>query len=111
MIICHYTPKESDWKLFNVKIVSWQEEYMKKLNEGYIDILKRNENASANFWTLFKKINKDSKKTGVVIENSKSKLFDNLLELLYSKVITFTDLNEFSEELQNDLKSRFYKKL
>lgn len=111
MIICHYTPKESDWKLFKVKIVTWQEKYMKKLNEGYIDILKRNENASANYWTLFKKINNDSKNVGVVIENSKSKLFDNLLELLYSKVITFTDLNEFSEELQNDLKSKFYKKL
>lgn len=74
-------------------------------------LLKRNENASANYWTLFKKINNDSKNVGVVIENSKSKLFDNLLELLYSKVITFTDLNEFSEELQNDLKSKFYKKL
>lgn len=111
MIICHYTPKESDWKLFKVKIVTWQEEYMKKLNEGYIDILKRNENASTNFWTLFEKINKDSKKAGVVIENSRSKLFDNLLELLQTKVIAFTDLNEFSEELQNGLKSRFYKKL
>lgn len=111
MIIWHYTPKESDWKLFKVKIVTWQEEYMKKLNEGYIDILKRNENASANYWTLFKKINNDSKNVGVVIENSKSKLFDNLLELLYSKVITFTDLNEFSEELQNYLKNKFYKKL
>lgn len=106
MILHHYMPKESDWKLFNVKIVSWQEEYMKKLNEGYINILKRNENASSNFWTLFKKINKDSKKIGVVIENSKSKLFDNLLELLDTKVISFTDLNEFSEELQNDLKAK-----
>ena len=33
MILHHCMPKESDWKLFNVKIVSWQEEYMKKLNE------------------------------------------------------------------------------
>lgn len=30
---------EEDWKLFRSKISDWQEAYMKKLNEEYIEIL------------------------------------------------------------------------
>ena len=84
---------------------------MKKLNEGYIDILKRNENTSTNYWTLLKKINNDSKMLVQLLKTQNLNYLIIYFRLLYSKVITFTDLNKFSEELQNDLKSKFYKKL
>ena len=31
--------KESDWKLFRVKIVEWQERYMDKVNKKLIKLL------------------------------------------------------------------------
>ena len=31
-----YEIKESDWKIFRKKIISWQENYMQKLNQEYI---------------------------------------------------------------------------
>ena len=96
-----YEVKESDWKIFRKKVPQWQEVYMKKLNEEYIDILSRNESAAKNFWDLENRVFKDKRKVGVVIDMGKSRMLINILDLLEDHVINLEDLDEFSEELRN----------
>ena len=96
-----YEVKESDWKIFRKKVPQWQEVYMKKLNEEYIDKLSRNESAAKNFWDLENRVFKDKRKVGVVIDMGKSRMLINILDLLEDHVINLEDLDEFSEELRN----------
>ena len=41
-----YEVKESDWKIFRKRVPRWQEDYMKKLNKEYIEILSRDGSAA-----------------------------------------------------------------
>ncbi len=43
---------KSDWKLFRMCIVDWQEAYMERLVKEYMDLLEGEENASDKFWKL-----------------------------------------------------------
>ena len=56
---------EQDWKLFRSKLPGWQEAYMKKLNQEYIELLSGAGNASSKFWALEKRIREDQKDCGV----------------------------------------------
>ena len=47
---------EKDWKLFRSKIAGWQEAYMDRLNEEYMEILSGEGAASEKFWKLEKRI-------------------------------------------------------
>ena len=42
---------KSDWKLFRERVVDWQEAYMERLVEEYMDLLAGAENASHKLWT------------------------------------------------------------
>lgn len=96
---------EKDWKLFRKKIVGWQEAYMEKLNKEYVEILTREEeNASDKFWELEKRIRNDKKDCGVRCEMRRSNQFFIMLSLLNEGAITFEDLEDFSEDLQDTLK-------
>lgn len=53
-----YKVKEADWEKFRKKIDFWQENYLRRLNKEYIDILKQDKSASKIFWTLEEKIKK-----------------------------------------------------
>ena len=47
--------KESDWKLFRVKVADWQENYMARLNQKIIKILSdENKTQSDRFWKASK---------------------------------------------------------
>ena len=96
---------EKDWKLFRKKIAGWQEAYMEKLNKEYVEILTREEgNASDKFWELEKRIRNDKKDCGVRCEMRRSNQFFIMLSLLNEGAITFEDLEDFSEDLQETLK-------
>ena len=95
-----YKVKESDWKIFRKRVPQWQEDYMKKLNKEYIEILSRDGSAANNFWDLEKRVFKDKRRVGVVIDMRRSRMLINLLDLLEDHVISLEDLNEFSEELR-----------
>ncbi len=52
--------KESDWKLFRVKVVDWQENYMARLNQKIIKILSdENKTQSERFWKASKIIDSE----------------------------------------------------
>ena len=80
---------------------------MDKLTKEYIEILKSGEQASSRFWTLEKRIKEDRKSPGVVISPSRSEMEMDLFYLLRDGVITEEDLNEFSEELSDRVKSLY----
>ena len=93
-----------DWMLFRERISLWQERYMEQLVKKYIKLLNESGNASDRFWKLEKRINKDKKHPGVIIEINKSEAVWDIATLLQKKVIKPEDLEGFSEELIEDVK-------
>ena len=93
-------PSKKDWKLFREKISNWQECYMERLIEEYIEYLQSDSPASTKFWEMEKRIRNDRKTPGVCIELRKSDLFWDIAGLINDKVITMDDLEEFSADLK-----------
>ena len=96
---------KSDWKLFREKLPEWQEKYMEKLVGEYITFLSQDDKAASDkFWELEKRIKKDRKHPGVIMELNKSEATWDIANLIRHKVISVGDLSDFSEELQQDVK-------
>lgn len=96
---------KSDWKLFREKLPEWQEKYMEKLINEYVIFLRQEDKvASDKFWELEKRIKKDRKNPGVIMELNKSEATWDIANLIRHKVILVDDLSHFSEELQQDVK-------
>ena len=95
---------KSDWKIFREKIGDWQERYMERLMKEYITYLSSDRPASEKFWELEKKIKRDKKNPGVLIEMRKSDAMYDLVHLIRYKVIKMDDLKDFSAELQEEIK-------
>ena len=95
---------EKDWKTFKKLVPIWQERYIKKLNNEYIEILNQSGSSAKNFWELEKRIKQDKKSPGVILDLKKSTMHFNIMLLLGYEVITLEDLKEFSDELINEFK-------
>ena len=94
---------KSDWKLFRTHIAKWQENYMERLLQEYVELLSGAENASEKFWKLEERIKRDKKHPGVLIELRKSNMIYDIVSLINFGVITTSDLDEFSKELKEDV--------
>lgn len=99
-----YQVKEQDWKLFRQRLPGWQEAYMDKLNQEYIQILSGEGCGSDKFWELEKRIRTDKKSAGVVADMRRSQMYPNLLSLLANGIIQESDLTGFSTELTEMIK-------
>ena len=96
---------KKDWKLFRERLSDWQENYMKGLVKEYVDFLNDDtKHASEKFWELKKRIKEDKHHPGVIMEMSKSEAIGDIVRLIRLKVITYDDLSEFSDELQQEVK-------
>ena len=94
-----------DWKLFREKLAVWQENYMARLIKEYIALLSAGDrNASDKFWELDNKIRTDRRHPGVILNVRKSEAIYDILRLIRLGVITYEDLSDFSEELQQTVK-------
>ena len=94
-----YQLSKKDWKLFREKLPNWQEHYMEQLIKGYLELLSSDGRASDRFWELHERISTDRRHPGVIVKMSKSDA-DFILAQLYSdQVITDQDLEGFSQEL------------
>lgn len=71
-----------------------------RLNKEYIELLSDDTNPSEKFWKLDKRIKEDKKKAGVQLEMSRSNLINNIIFLINDGVISFANLEEFSDELK-----------
>ena len=96
---------KSDWKLYREKIADWQENYMDHLNKEYIALLSSKDgNPSDRFWELEKRIKRDRRHPGVIIEMRKSSAIFDIAGLITHKVIAYEDLDDFSYELKEAIK-------
>ncbi len=88
-----------DWKLYRQRVPDWQELFMERLAKEYIELLSAPGNASDHFWELEKRIKKDKKHPGVLIEMRKSTAIWDIADFVRYKVISLRDLEGFSDEL------------
>ena len=78
---------------------------MSKVNKKIEKLLHNpSKQASEKFWEIEKLIYSERKKPGVLVEMKRSSMLTNILMLIKTKVITFEDLSDFTEDLQNDVK-------
>ena len=104
MTMSEYGFTKKDWALFREKIADWQEAYMDKLNKEYIELLNGEGTPSEKFWTLEERIRNDKKDTGVQLRMSRSNCITNIVSLLNEGAITMNDLEEFSDELKENIR-------
>ena len=96
---------KKDWKLFRERLSEWQEKYMEDLIKEYVNFLNDDTKpASEKFWELEKRIKEDKRHPGVIMELSKSEAIWDIVRLIRLKVITYYDLSEFSDKLQQEVK-------
>ena len=95
---------KQDWKLFREKVPEWQEHYMERLTKEYIDLLSGPGNASDHFWELEKRIKRDKKHPGVILEMRRSSAIWDIAMFVGEEIITMDELAGFSEDLINAVK-------
>lgn len=95
----------SDWELFYSRLPSWQEAYMDKLNQAYIALLSGDGPPSEKFWALNQRIREDRKSPGVQLERRRSTMMESLIALIRYEAITLDDLDGFSEELTEKVRT------
>lgn len=95
---------KKDWKLYREKIGEWQENYMDRFCKEYVQLLQGDAAPSERFWVLEERIKEDKRRPGVRIELRKCDMMFDLVRLIREEVITFDDLSEFSEDLQEGVK-------
>jgi hypothetical protein len=72
---------------------------MERLTKEYIELLSSPGNASDHFWELEKRIKKDKKNPGVLLEVRKSEALWDIAAFVGRGIITMDELEGFSEEL------------
>ena len=77
---------------------------MERLLREYAALFTQPGNASDHFWELEKRINKDKKHPGVIMQLEKSSAVWDITYLIRMGVITEDDLGEFSGELVETVK-------
>ncbi len=81
---------------------------MEGLVKEYVNFLNDDTSSvSEKFWELEKRIKEDKHHPGVVMELKKSEVIWDMVCLIRLKVITYNDLLDFSDELQNEVKRIF----
>ena len=89
-----------DWALFRSKIGSWQEAYMGRLCDEYIELLSGDGDPSEKFWQLEKRIRSDKRNPGVQLEMTRTNFIYNIISLISNDVISMKDLEDFSDKLK-----------
>ena len=93
---------ESDWKLFKELLPKWQERYMEKLINQYIEILNGDGEASDRFWALEEHVNRDRRCGGVMMEDiRRSTMRRQIASLLADDVISLSDLDGFTDDIKS----------
>ena len=96
---------KKDWKLFRERLSGWQENYMEGLVKEYANFLNDDKKpASEKFWELEKRIKEDKRHPGVIMELNKSEVIWDIVRLIRLNVITYDDLSDFDDKLQQEVK-------
>ncbi len=93
-----------DWTLFRSKIGSWQEAYMGRLCDEYIELLSGDGDPSEKFWKLDKRIRSDKRNPGVQLQMTRTNFIYNIISLINNDVISMKDLEDFSDDLKETVR-------
>ena len=93
-----------DWALFRSKIGGWQEAYMGRLCDEYIELLSGDGDPSEKFWQLEKRIRSDKRNPGVQLEMTRTNFIYNIISLISNDVISMKDLEDFSDKLKETVR-------
>jgi len=94
-----------DWTLFRSKIGSWQEAYMGRLCDEYIELLSGDGDPSEKFWQLDKRIRSDKRNPGVQLQMTRTNFIYNIIALINNDVISMKNLEDLSYELTETIKA------
>lgn len=94
-----YEITKADWKLLQEKLPGWQERYMERLLSEYAHMIENRDSASAAFWELEERISSDKRHPGVGVVLRKSDALSILKCFISDSVISFDDLEGFSDSL------------
>ena len=94
---------KADTKLFRERLPGWQENYMEHLIKEYMEILSSDGAPSDRFWALEERIKKDRRHPGVILSTGDSPVIYTIIDLMRWNVISFDDLEGFSEVLRNQV--------
>ena len=93
---------ESDWKLFKKMLPQWQERYMEKLINQYVEILNGDGEASRRFWALERRVKRDRLCSGVIVNDlRRSTMRYEIANLLSDNVTSLDDLDGFTEDIRD----------
>ena len=99
-----YMVSKADWKLFQNRVGQWQERYMGLLCKEYVEILSSDKASSERFWAIHDRIKEDKKSRGVLISLEKKNVIFDIAAFINENIITFEDLEGFSEETKDEVK-------
>lgn len=94
--------RESDWKVYRKRVPDWRERYLDRKNQEIVELLTDREGTpTERFWKTLKKM-KEEKHTLVECfdPHSRSRMLISLFLMHRHGIIDDADLNEFSTELQ-----------
>ena len=60
----YYEISKADWKLYRTRLAVWQEAYMERLTQEYIEILSGEGRGSQKWWALEKRMKEDREMSG-----------------------------------------------
>ncbi len=94
--------KESDWKLFSKHVPGWRERYLERKNQEIADLLTSQEGTpTERFWSTLKKMKEEKHKLVECFDpHSRSRMLMSLLLMHRHGIIADVDLNDFSTELR-----------
>ena len=102
--IAMYEITKTDWKIYREKLSGWQEHYMERLLQSYKELIESPGNASDRFWELEKRIKRDRRHPGVIIEVRRSTAVWDIANFVDKEVITMEELEGFSQDLIDAVK-------
>ncbi len=98
-------PKESDWRKFRTMVPDLRERYLEAKNQELVNILTGSDQTpTERFWSTFEQMKKESKILRDCLDNhSRSKMSMSMMLMLRDGMLKKEDLNEFSDELREQL--------
>ena len=98
-------PLESDWKLFRKRVPEWRERYLSLKNKEIVGIFAdNNKTPTEQFWDAKKKMEEEARILVDCLDgHSRSKMQWYLLLMHHYGLIRDEDLDEFSEELREQV--------
>ena len=98
-------PKESDWKIFRKRVPEWRERYLNVKNQEIIAVLTdKNKTPTEQFWDAKEKMKEEARILVDCLDgHSRSKMLYYLILMYRHGLIQDVDLEEFSQELREQI--------